>query len=250
MRDNSGVEVRINRFLSAAGICSRREADKLVADGRVRIGREIAQPGSKVKPGQEVFVDGTRISGAREELLLAVNKPVGVVCTTDRRWGDPVLEDLIDLPDRVFAVGRLDKASEGLILMTNNGDLVNRLLKKSGGHEKEYLVRVDRDVPDNFLASMRRGVYLTALKRKTLPCKVERISGDTFRIILTQGLNRQIRRMCEELGANVVSLKRIRIMNITLGSLEPGKFRKLTPGETAELKRKLAAPGKRERKPQ
>ena len=233
MREDDAL--RINLYLSRAGICSRREADVLVTEGRVTIDGKTAGSGCKVMPGQVVCLDGRPVGPSAEKVILAVNKPRGVVCTTDRRWGDRILEDLVDCPGRVFSAGRLDKDSEGLILMTNQGDLVDRIMRSSHGHEKEYIVTVDREVDEAFLARLGQGVFLPELGVKTRPCKVRKTGSREFHMILTQGLNRQIRRMCRTCGYKVVRLIRIRIMNICLGDLPVGKWRYLTQQETKDL---------------
>ena len=218
---NQSEGMRINKFLSAAGVCSRREADRLIAAGKVTVAGETAELGTLVSAGMEVKVNGRRV-GAVEELaskkkvLLAVNKPVGVVCTTTDNDRAPNIVELIDYPERVYPIGRLDKDSEGLLLLTNQGELVNQILRCENGHEKEYIVRVDKALTPAFLEKLRRGVHLEELQVTTLPCKAEARDKTSFSIVLTQGLNRQIRRMCEACGYHVISLKRIRIMNIYL----------------------------------
>lgn len=221
--------VRINKYLSEKGICSRREADKLIAQGRVEINGETALIGSKVSEGDLVKLDKKIVSPEKEKrIYMALNKPVGITCTTDRSIPGNIV-DFINYPERIFHVGRLDKESEGLILMTNDGDIVNKILRASNNHEKEYIVTVDKPVSDDFLSKMSSGVPI--LDTVTKPCKVERKGKYVFRIILTQGLNRQIRRMCTHFGYNVLKLKRIRIMNIKLGDLTVGSWRYLTKSE-------------------
>ncbi len=227
--------VRINLFLSKAGVCSRREADRLIESGRVRIDGIPAKSGMRVQDGQEVTLDGKSVRPEREDVILAVNKPVGYVCTTDRKWGDPLIGDLVKWPGRVFPAGRLDKDSEGLILMTNQGELAHRMMKASFGHEKEYVVTIDRPVTETFLDAMGRGVFLKELGIRTRPCVVRKSGPFEFHIILTQGLNRQIRRMCRENGCRVKKLVRIRIMNVWLGDLKEGSFRELSAREKREL---------------
>ncbi len=239
MQDEENRGVRLNRMLSGAGVCSRREADRMIEAGRVTVDGRAGQTGQRVLPGQTVCVDGVPVRMQEKTILLAVNKPRGVVCTTDRRWGDRTLEDVVDYPERVFGIGRLDKESEGLILMTNRGDLTNRILKSAGGHEREYLVTVDRPVTKEFLSGMEKGVYLKDLGRTTLPCTARAEGKRSFRIILRQGLNRQIRRMCAAFGYQVERLVRVRIMNIALGDLAPGRYRELTPEETRKLLEEL-----------
>lgn len=240
--DFSGVEetTRLNKYISESGYCSRREADRLIEAGTVTIDGRIAQMGERVRPGQKVCVEGKPISKEEEMILLAVNKPRGVVCTTDTRWGDRTVDDLIRYPKRVFPVGRLDKDSEGLLLMTNQGDILNKILKAGNAHEKEYLVAVDREITDDFLNSLSKGVYLKELDVTTRPCQVFREGKKKFRIILTQGLNRQIRRMCDAYHYRVVRLVRVRIMNIMLGELAAGKYREISEEEKCELYRRIA----------
>ncbi len=231
--------MRLNKYLSEHGVCSRREADRLIEGGRVLVDGKPAMLGQMVEECQLIEVDGKAVEKQTEETFYAVNKPRGVVVTTDRTWGDPLLEDLVPGDVRVFAVGRLDKDSEGLILMTNNGDVSNMIQKARGKHEKEYIVTIDRPVTDVFLRKMGSGVYLKDLNRTTRPCKVKKSSEKEFHIILTEGMNRQIRRMCTALGAEVTKLKRIRVMNILLEGLPTGACRRLTDEEIRELKSQL-----------
>lgn len=233
-----GQLVRLNKYISEAGLCSRREADRLIEAGRVQVDGKTAVPGQKVSDNQEILVDGKSISKEEEMVLLAVNKPRGVVCTTDKRWGDQTVEELIHYPKRVFYMGRLDKDSEGLLLMTNNGEILNKMMRAGNYHEKEYLVRVNRPVTEAFLSGMAKG-GIPVQEQQTRPCKVEKTGERTFRIILTQGLNRQIRRMCEYFGYQVVKLKRIRIMNIMLGDLPTGSYREISREEQEELYRRI-----------
>jgi len=229
--------VRINKFLSEAGVCSRREADRLVESGKVTVDGIPAEMGTKVLPGQRVCVNGKPVRVEEEDILLVVNKPIGIVCTTAEFDKDNIV-DFINYPKRVYPIGRLDKDSSGLILMTNQGELVNKILRGGNNHDKEYMVRVNQPVTPEFVAAMEAGVVLDD-GVKTLPCRVEKTGGYSFRIILTQGLNRQIRRMCEVLGYRVSNLKRIRVMNIELGDLRVGSYRKVTTEEYAELRRLL-----------
>lgn len=233
------MEVRINKYLSSAGYCSRREADRLLEQGRVTIDGIPAQMGSKVIDGQTVFVDGKSIIEDDEKILLAFYKPTGIVCTTTANQGDNNIVDYIGYPKRIYPVGRLDKDSEGLILMTNNGEMMDKILRSANGHEKEYIVTVNKEIDDSFIEAMSGGIYLAELDRTTKPCKVTALGKKTFRIILTQGLNRQIRRMCSTQGREVVQLKRIRIMNILLGDLKPGEYRNVTEAEYQQLKEQL-----------
>lgn len=229
--------VRINKYLADAGICSRRAADEAIAAGLVTIDGEKALTGSRVLPGQAVTYKGRDISKIEELVLLAFNKPVGIVCTTDRRDPDNII-DYISYDKRIFPIGRLDKDSEGLILLTNDGNIVNKILRAGNFHEKEYVVTVNREITPEFITSMGSGVPI--LDTVTRPCTVEQLDRFTFRIILTQGLNRQIRRMCEYLGYRVRALTRVRIMNINLGRLKVGTYRNVTEAELVGLKNLIA----------
>ena len=223
--------VRINKYLSEAGYCSRRQADQLVEAGRVEIDGKTALMGEKILPGQTVCVDGEKIEKEEEKILIAFHKPKGIVCTTGH-YKDNIIE-YIGYPKRIYPIGRLDKDSTGLILLTNQGEIVNRILKASNYHEKEYEVTVNKDLTRAFLDGMANGVPI--LDTVTRKCRIKACGRRSFRIILTQGLNRQIRRMCEYFDYRVVSLKRIRIMNIELGDLELGKYRDLTEEERRKL---------------
>ncbi|WP_438433979.1 23S rRNA pseudouridine(2604) synthase RluF [Gorillibacterium sp. sgz500922] len=224
--------MRINKFISETGICSRREADKWVEEGRITINGQRAELGSQAEAGDDVRVDGRPIGEKKHTVYLALNKPVGITCTTERHIKGNIV-DFVGYPERIFPIGRLDKDSEGLILLTNDGDIVNKILRVEHGHEKEYIVTVDKPVTDEFLRGMSRGVPI--LGTVTLPCRVTQAGERTFRIILTQGLNRQIRRMCAHFGFQVRRLKRVRIINIPLGDLKTGQWRQLTPGEVEGL---------------
>lgn len=218
--------IRLNKYLSQIGYCSRRAADKLIEAQRILVNNELPVMGQKVSEGDTIYVDGELVQDAkREHVYMAFNKPVGVVCTTDQRDPDNII-DFINFPQRIFPIGRLDKLSEGLILLTSDGDIVNKILRSRYNHEKEYIVTVDKLLNDDFLERMSAGVPI--LDTITKPCRVEMISKFTFRIILTQGLNRQIRRMCEYLGYEVMKLKRVRIMNIDLKKTSLGGYRLLT----------------------
>lgn len=226
-------ETRINKYLSEAGYCSRRKADKLIDQGRVTINGKVPEMGTKVQPGDSVEVDGERITNEDTEFVyLALNKPVGIVCTTDTRVEKDNIVDFINYPERIFPIGRLDKPSEGLILLTNDGDIVNKILRARNNHEKEYIVTVDKKITQEFIDRMSSGVPI--LDTVTRKCRVEQLNKDTFKIVLTQGLNRQIRRMCEYLGYEVTRLKRVRIMNIELDT-PVGEWRYLTEKELTEL---------------
>ncbi len=227
---------RLNKFVADSGYCSRREADRLIAEGRVRVDGRPGALGDRVLPGMRVTVDGQSLSGRGEKVYIALNKPAGIVCTTDPREPMNVV-DYLDYPIRIFPVGRLDKDSEGLLLMTSDGEIINRILRAAGGHEKEYEVEIDRPVTKEFVEKMSAGVPI--LDTVTLPCRVRRTGEKSFNIILVQGLNRQIRRMCEALGCNVVRLRRIRIMNVRLGSMRPGQWRELSEEELSGLMERL-----------
>ena len=234
---HSKFVVRINKFLSEAGFCSRRAADKLVEEGRVTINGAVPEMGTKVAPGDEVAVDGKPVSNKNvKPVYLAFNKPVGIVCTTDRRVEKDNIVDFINYPTRIFPIGRLDKPSEGLIFMTNDGDIVNKILRARNNHEKEYEVEVNRPITKHFLEKMRAGVPI--LDTVTKPCIVEQKGAYSFSIILTQGLNRQIRRMCEYLGYEVEKLKRVRIMNVEL-DIPVGEYRDIRPDEMAILNKSI-----------
>ena len=224
--------VRLNKYLSEAGVCSRREADRLIASGRVTVDGRPGETGMKVCPGQKVCIGKKVVSRQEEMVLLAVNKPVGIVCTEERRECGSIIRYL-DYPVRVTYIGRLDKDSRGLLLMTNNGDIINQIMLSANRHEKEYKVTVDREVTRDFLDRMAAGVPI--LDTVTRPCQVQKIGKYTFSIILTQGMNRQIRRMCEALGYQVKDLLRTRILNIRLGNLKEGEYRQVTDEELNEL---------------
>ncbi|MGX1262242.1 23S rRNA pseudouridine2604 synthase [Rossellomorea marisflavi] len=228
--------MRINKYISEAGKASRRGADKLIEDGRVTINGKRATIGDQVNPGDNVVVDGNPIWVARNNVYIALNKPVGITSTTEKGVKGNIV-DLVNHPLRIFNIGRLDKDSEGLILMTNDGDIVNEILRSENQHEKEYIVSVDKPLTPEFVKKMSEGVKI--LGTTTLPCKVEQLSKFDFQITLTQGLNRQIRRMCEVLGYNVYRLQRTRIMNIQLGKLPPGQWRDLSKKEKTQLFREL-----------
>ena len=230
------MEVRINKFLSEAGVCSRREADRQIEAGNVTIDGKIAQMGDRVSEGQQVCFQGVPVKKEEEMILIALNKPAGIVCTAEKREKNNVI-DYLNYPKRIYPVGRLDKDSEGLLLLTNNGDIVNKMMRSGNMHEKEYIVTVNRPVTDSFLHGMANGVPLVELNTTTRKCRVERTGKKQFSIVLTQGLNRQIRRMCVYFGYRVQKLVRVRIMNIELGDLKPGTYREVTPQEYKELMR-------------
>lgn len=235
-------QTRINKYLSEVGYCSRRAADKLIEQRRVTINGKVPEMGTKISEGDEVHVDGKIISDPKDKpVYLAFNKPIGIVCTTDTRVEKDNIIDFINYPKRIFPIGRLDKPSEGLIFLTNDGDIVNKILRARNHHEKEYLVTVDRAITEKFLQKMRNGVPI--LETITRKCEVEEIGKYQFKIVLTQGLNRQIRRMCEYLDYNVKKLKRVRIMNINL-DIPVGKWRDLTPSELQEINRLVSSSSK------
>ena len=233
-KKSADEQTRLNKFLSDAGYCSRREADRLVEQGVVKVNGKTAVMGQKVTINDSIMVKGKNISREEEQILIALNKPVGIECTTDLNNPDNIV-DFINFDKRIYPIGRLDKNSQGLILLTNDGSIVNNILKGSNYHEKEYVVTVDKPVTDDFIKKMSTGVRI--LDQVTRPCKVAKVKKHVFNIVLTQGLNRQIRRMCGELGYNVQKLKRIRIMNIELGNLPVGQYRKVTDSELKELMR-------------
>lgn len=245
---------RLNKFISDSGFCSRREADRLIEQNRVTINGKKPELGTKVLPGDRVKVDGKLINAVAENksdrIYIAYNKPIGIICVTDTSVEDNII-DAIGYKQRIFPIGRLDKPSEGLIFLTNDGDIVNKILRAENAHDKEYIVSVDKPITESFINNMSRGVPI--LGTVTKPCKVTKQSQFVFKMILTQGLNRQIRRMCEHLGYNVRTLKRSRIMNVELGNLRPGAWRYLTADEmkqinkSVEHSKKTASSGKTSR---
>ena len=232
--DNTGI--RLNKYLSDAGVCSRRQADRWVEEGKITINGNMAVMGQRVLPGDKVAVNGKPIKKEEEKVLLAYNKPRGIVCTTSKVEKNNIV-DYINYDKRIYPVGRLDKDSSGLILLTNQGELVDKILRGSNYHEKEYIVTLNKKITPEFLRAMGSGVPI--LDTVTRPCELEQMGPRTFHIILTQGLNRQIRRMCEYFDYKVVELKRVRIMNIRLGKLKEGTYRKIAGKELEELKRLL-----------
>jgi 23S rRNA pseudouridine2604 synthase len=224
--------LRLNKYISETGVCSRREADKWIEAGRVTCNGQNAALGTQVAEGDEVRIDGELIGAKKKQIYIALNKPVGIICTTETHIKDNIIEH-VGYKERIFPVGRLDRDSEGLILLTNDGDIVNEILRSENNHEKEYVVWVDRPITDLSLSMMASGVKI--MGEKTKPAKVARIDAQAFRIILTQGLNRQIRRMCSALGYKAQRLQRVRIMNIHLGRLSPGQWRHLTAPELKGL---------------
>jgi 23S rRNA pseudouridine2604 synthase len=227
-------EIRLNKFISDAGICSRRQADKLIEEGRILVDGQPAAMGTKVTLENKVTYNGRLVRPAGKQVYYAYNKPIGQVCTAKGADRDSIFE-FVEFPERVSYVGRLDKDSSGLLLLTNDGELSNAIQKSCNNHEKEYMVRVNKEITEDFLRGMSSGVPI--LDTVTKPCRVKKTGERSFKIILTQGLNRQIRRMCDYFDYRVVHLKRVRVMNVTLGNLRPGEYRKLTPEEERELKR-------------
>ena len=231
--------IRLNKFLSDAGVCSRRAADKAIEEGRVLVNGEIPLMGQRISSSDEILFDGKSVSNANKKpVLIAYNKPVGIVCTAEKKEKNNIV-DHIGYPERIYPIGRLDKDSNGLILLTNQGDLVNKIMRAVNAHEKEYIVSVDKEIDKDFIKKMSDGVYLDELEVTTRKCKVKKLSKYEFNIILTQGLNRQIRRMCQMLGYKVKTLKRVRIMNIELGDLKVDTYRDVTSSEIATLNKML-----------
>lgn len=241
IHSDRGPEIRLNKFISETGFCSRREADKLIESGRVTVDGIKAVMGIKVKESAVVKVDGKPIKKVDELVYIALNKPVGITCTTEKKVKGNIV-DFVNHKKRIFPIGRLDKDSQGLILLTNDGDIVNKILRAGNNHEKEYIVTVDKPIDEKFIKDMSNGVRI--LGTVTKKCIVTKENKNTFRIILTQGMNRQIRRMCEALGYNVVKLNRIRIMNINLVNLKIGEWRNLTTKELKGLNNLISNSGK------
>lgn len=236
-------QIRLNKYLAQCGVCSRRDADKLIEQGCVTVNGQPAEAGWKVGPGDEVRLHKRLVRQRNEKTVLAYYKPVGVTCTERDAHAKKKITDVISYPVRVTYAGRLDKDSEGLLLLTDDGDLIQAMMRGANRHEKEYTVKVDREITLAFLEKMSRGVYLKELDITTRECSLEQTGKYTFRIILTQGVNRQIRRMCAACGCQVKSLKRIRVMNIELGSLRPGEYRELSGQELAQLYAGAGMPG-------
>lgn len=227
--------IRINKYLAECGVCSRREADKYIEQGKVRVNQKRALSGMQVSQGDVVEVLGKVIKPKERKIVLAYYKPVGVTCTEKDAHADKTIIQALNYPVRLTYAGRLDKDSEGLIIMTNDGGLIQNMMKGANGHEKEYTVKVNKEITDEFLVKMSQGVYLKELEQKTRPCRLEKLGKFTFRIILTQGLNRQIRRMCQAFGYQVTSLRRDRVVNIERKGLKSGQFRELQGEELMQL---------------
>lgn len=228
---------RLNKYLAHCGVCSRRDADKLIEQGKVFINGQPAQAGQQVSESDEITVGGKKLQGAERTVVLAFYKPVGVTCTERDAHADKVIADIVKYPVRVTYAGRLDRDSEGLLLLTNDGDLIQCMMRGANRHEKEYIVKVDKEISPVFLTKMAGGIYLKDLGLTTRECQLEKIGKFTFKIILTQGVNRQIRRMCAACGYRVESLKRVRVMHVTLGNLKPGEYYELPEEEVRRLYR-------------
>lgn len=234
-KEQSGEKERLNKFLAACGICSRREADKLIEAGRVKVNGMTARMGMQVTGKDHIQVNDKPVSGPKTRVVLAFYKPVGVTCSEKDKYADKLIKDLVKYPVRVTYAGRLDKDSEGLLLLTNDGDLIDAMMRGSKGHEKEYIVKVNKEITKEFLQKMEEGIYLPELDITTKPCKTEAVGKHTFRIVLTQGVNRQIRRMGKELGYQVFSIKRVRVVTVQLAKLKPGEYRELSKEELQTL---------------
>lgn len=230
-------QIRLNKYLAESGICSRREADRLIAEGRVFINGKPAQLGASVHDGVSVTVNGKPVQRKEGKVVLAYYKPVGITCTEKDRHAEKTITDALQYPIRVTYAGRLDKDSEGLLLMTNDGDLIHAMMQGANRHEKEYIVKVHKEVTQEHMWTMSEGVYLKELEQRTRPCVIERMGKYTYRVVLTQGLNRQIRRMFHQFGYHVVSIRRIRVLNVTLGELHEGEYRVVEGAELSELYR-------------
>lgn len=226
---------RLNKYLAACGLCSRRDADKLIGEGRVTVNGVTAAMGTRVCSEDKIAVNGRPLKGKEEKLVFAYYKPVGVTCTEKDKFADKKISDMVKFPVRVTYAGRLDRESEGLLLLTNDGDLIDAMMRGKAGHEKEYIVKVDKEVTEDFIARMAAGIYLKELELTTRPCKAEKIGKFTFRIILTQGVNRQIRRMAKALSYCVTAIKRVRVVNVELANLKPGEFRQVKNEELQVL---------------
>ena len=235
MEENQGI--RLNKYIAMCGVSSRRDADKLIEQGKVKVNGEVATQGTKVFEGDSVKVGSKLIKPSEETVVLAFYKPVGVTCTERDAHAELTISDVLKYKERVTYAGRLDKDSEGLLLMSNDGQLIQDMMKGENAHEKEYIVKINKPVYKELLENLSKGVYLKDLHKTTRPCTVKKVSKDTFSIVLTQGLNRQIRRMCEAFDVKVLQLKRIRVVNVTLSGLNPGEYRKLSNEEITKLKK-------------
>lgn len=236
VKNESSVS-RLNKYLAHAGICSRRDADRLIEQGKVLVNGQRPSPGQSVSERDAITVNGKKVQGLEKTVVLAFYKPVGVTCTEKDSHAEKIIADLVHYPVRVTYAGRLDRDSEGLLLLTNDGDLIQGMMAGVNRHEKEYIVKIDKEITPDFLERMESGIYLKELKIRTRECELEQLGKYTFRIILTQGVNRQIRRMCAACGCRVKGIKRIRVMNVTLGNLKPGEFVELSEKEIEGLYR-------------
>lgn len=235
MAEEKRESIRLNKYLASCGVCSRRDADELIAMGKVKINGQTAAMGAKVQPGDRVEANGRILGSQEEKKVLAFYKPIGVICSERDRHAEKLITDMVKYPVRLTYAGRLDKDSEGLLILTNDGALIDAMMRGANGHEKEYVVKTKQEITEEFLENMTKGVYLKELNRTTRPCRAEQLGKYTFKIVLTQGVNRQIRRMCQTLGYEVKALKRVRVMNITLQNLIPGKYREITGAELEKL---------------
>lgn len=231
--------IRINKFIASCGICSRRDADRLIDEGKVIVNGAVASSGQRITENDEIIVNGKVLKGPDKKVVLAFYKPVGITCTERDPHAEAVINDIVKYPLRVTYAGRLDKESEGLLLLTNDGDLIDKMMRGSNAHEKEYIVRIDKKVSVDMLSRFEKGIYLKELDVTTRPAKVEKLSDYTFRVIISQGLNRQIRRMCQACNCKVTSLKRVRVVNVLLGELKSGQFRELNEAEIKSLREAL-----------
>lgn len=231
--------IRINKFIASCGICSRRDADRLIDEGKVIVNGAVASSGQRITENDEIIVNGKVLKGPDKKVVLAFYKPVGITCTERDPHAEAVINDIVKYPLRVTYAGRLDKESEGLLLLTNDGDLIDKMMRGSNAHEKEYIVRIDKKVSVDMLSRFEKGIYLKDLDVTTRPAKVEKLSDYTFRVIISQGLNRQIRRMCQACNCKVTSLKRVRVVNVLLGELKSGQFRELNEAEIKSLREAL-----------
>ena len=231
--------IRINKYIASCGICSRRDADKLIDEGKVFVNGQLASSGQKVDGSETISVNGKVLSGPDKKVVLAFYKPVGITCTERDPHAEAVINDIVKYPVRVTYAGRLDKESEGLLLLTNDGELIDKMMRGANAHEKEYVVRVDKKISEDMLTRFEKGVFLKELDVTTRPAKVKKLSDFTFEIIISQGLNRQIRRMCQACNCKVLSLKRVRVVNVLLDKLKPGQFRELDEAEICSLREAL-----------
>lgn len=230
-------KIRLNKYLAHCGVCSRRDADRMIEQGKVLVNGTVAVPGQQVGLTDEILIGGKQMQGQKKTVVLAFYKPIGVTCTEKDPHAEKIIMDFVKYPERVTYAGRLDKDSEGLLLLTNDGDLIQAMMKGANRHEKEYIVKVNKEITDDFLSRMTQGIFLQELNVKTRECELEKVGKYTFKIVLTQGVNRQIRRMCAVCGYKVQSLKRIRVMHVQLENLKPGEYRELEQKDVQQLYR-------------